>query len=135
MIEITESPISIERVIESVRDSGCGAVVVFIGTVRDMTDDKKVLYLQYDAYRQMAEKLLSKLSEDAKQRFGVKHISITHRIGKVYPGEVSVVIAVSSPHRKEAYEASRYLIESLKKEAPIWKKEFRGEGEEWISGG
>ncbi len=135
MIEITESPISIERVIESVRDSGCGAILVFIGTVRDMSDDKKVLYLQYEAYREMAEKLLSKLSEDAKQRFGVKHISIAHRTGKVYPGEVSVAIAVSSPHRKEAYEASRYLIESLKKETPIWKKEFREEGGEWISTG
>lgn len=135
MIEFTDSPINIESVIESVKDKECGAVVVFIGTVREVSDNRKVLYLEYDVYRRMAEKLLSDLSDYLKERLNVRRISIVHRFGKVLPGEVSVVIAVSAPHRKEAYEASQYVIESLKKDIPIWKREVREDTQEWISGG
>lgn len=132
MIEIVNIPIDIQRVLESVRDSAAGAIDVFIGTTRDHADGKKVLALEYEAYESMALRSMTRIAEEAQSRWNVKKISIVHRIGKVDIGEASIVIAVSSVHRHEAFEACRFIINSIKKTVPLWKKEFFIDGESWV---
>src|ERR1700690_1711151 len=132
MIEIVNGPIAIQHVLESVRDSSAGAIDVFIGITRDHADGKKVLTLEYEAYESMAVRLMTRIAEEAQSRWSVKKISIVHRIGKVDIGEASIVIAVSSVHRREAFDACRFIIDSIKTTAPIWKKEYFHGGESWV---
>lgn len=132
MIEIVRENIDINRVMQSVQDPGAGGVAAFIGTTRNRSNGKSVLALEYDAYVPMALKLMSRIASEAKTRWAVQKISIVHRIGRLEIGEASVAIAVSSVHRKEAFEACRYAIDTLKKEVPIWKKEFFENGEVWV---
>jgi molybdopterin synthase catalytic subunit len=132
MIKIVKEKINIEEVLDSVGDPSVGGTDVFIGTTRNHSHGKAILSLEYEAYEPMASKLLDGLETEAHRRWPLKKIMIVHRVGKIEIGEASVVIAVSSIHRKEAFEACRYLIDTLKKSVPIWKKEVFADGEEWV---
>lgn len=132
MIEIVSEKIDITKILQSVEDNSAGGIDMFIGTTRDNSKGKSVLRLEYEAYIPMALKKMNEIAGEAKTRWNIKKISLVHRIGKVEIGEASIVIAVSSPHRKEAFEACRYAIDTLKKIVPIWKKEFFEDGEVWV---
>ncbi|GBD39120.1 Molybdopterin synthase catalytic subunit 1 [bacterium HR37] len=131
---ITQRKVGIESVLKRVIEPESGATVVFIGSVRKHSREREVLYLEYEVYKKMALKEFKKIAQTTRKKWDVNQIAIVHRAGKVEPGEVSVIIAVSSPHRTEAYEASRFIIEMLKKSVPIWKKEVWEGGQEWIHG-
>lgn len=132
MYEITDKELRLEDVAARVRDPSCGAVTLFIGTVRDVSKGRKVLYLEYEAYKEMAEKKLAEIGDEIRERWGLDRVAISHRVGHLDLGEASVIIAVASPHRGEAFEACRHAIETLKKTVPIWKKEVWEDGEVWI---
>lgn len=130
--EIIDHPINIQNVMDKVIRRNAGAVTTFIGTVREMTAGKKTLYLSYEAYIPMAIKKMEQIGEEVKEKWGDIEIAISHRVGKLEISDVAVVIAVSTPHRKDAYEANQYAIERIKEIVPIWKKEHWETGEEWI---
>ncbi len=111
-----------------------GAVVVFDGIVRDNSRGRSTLHLDYEAYEEMAAKQMDELAREALNRFGVRHVIIVHRLGRLLVGETSVLIVVASAHRAQAYEASRWLIDTLKKTVPIWKKETFVDGSVWADG-
>lgn len=127
LAELVDGPIDVDRAVRSVEDPGFGAVVVFLGTVRNHHAGKPVEKLTYSAYRRMAADTLARIVSDLEAK-GTR-VSIVHRLGEVPAGEPSVVIAVGSPHRAAAYEASRTALERLKAEVPIWKREHYAEGE------
>lgn len=130
--EISKTPIDIQSVIDKVVQRNAGAITTFIGTVREMTKDKKTLYLIYDAYEPMAVKKLEQIGQEIQSRWEGAEVAITHRIGRLEITDIAVVIAVSTPHRADAYEANRYAIERIKEIVPIWKKEHWEDGQEWI---
>ncbi|WP_400244146.1 molybdenum cofactor biosynthesis protein MoaE [Niallia sp. JL1B1071] len=130
--EIIDHPINIQNVIDKVIRRNAGAVTTFIGTVREMTVGKKTLYLTYEAYIPMAMKKLEQIGDEVKEKWDDIEMAISHRVGKLEISDVAVVIAVSTPHRKDAYEANQYAIERIKEIVPIWKKEHWETGEEWI---
>lgn len=132
MFEIIESPISVQEVTEQVMHRNAGAVVNFIGTVREITKDRKTLYLEYEAYVPMAKAKLEQIGREIEEKWPGAKSAIVHRIGRLEIGEAAVVIATSSPHRADAYEANRYAIERIKELVPIWKKEHWEDGELWI---
>jgi molybdopterin synthase catalytic subunit len=133
MIKITEKSIDVQKVIDTATSLGAGAVNVFIGTVRNNAHGKKVVWLEYEAYESMAVAEIRKIIDDASHRWPLLGWAVSHRVGTLKPGEVSVVVAVSSPHRRESFEACQYIIDTLKEKAPIWKKEHFEDGEEWVS--
>ena len=133
MIKLTEKAIDVQKVIDSASSLGAGAVNVFIGTVRNNANGKNVVWLEYEAYETMAIAEIKKIIDEASHRWPLLGWAVSHRIGTLKPGEVSVVVAVASPHRKESFEACQYIIDTLKEKAPIWKKEVFEDGEEWIS--
>ncbi len=133
MIKITEKPIDIQKVIDTASSLGAGAVNVFVGTVRNNAHGKNVLWLEYEAYESMAVSEIRKIIDEASHRWPLLGWGVSHRIGTLKPGEVSVVVAVSSPHRKQAFEACEFIINTLKEKAPIFKKEIFEDGEEWVS--
>jgi molybdopterin synthase catalytic subunit len=136
MIEITEAPIDHAALTERVRSHQAGAVCTFLGTVREMTGAKQTLSLDYEAYPEMALKKLANLEEEARARWPIIDLAMVHRVGHLALGEVSVVVAVSCPHRSEAFEACRWLIDALKEVVPIWKREIWADGtEEWVHPG
>ena len=132
MIQIVAHPIDLSSVLESVRDPSAGGIDIFIGATRDHSRGKKVLALEYEAYTPMALKLMNGIADDVRAKWNVQKISMVHRVGKLAVGEASIAIAVSSAHRKEAFEACRYAIDTLKKTVPLWKKEFFEDGEVWV---
>ncbi len=132
MIEITRETIDAQRVIDSAKTDDCGAVVVFMGTVRDDSEGKRVLYLEYDVYPEMAYKKLCEIAAEVQAKWGLGNVSIVHRVGKLEIGETAVVIAVGSPHRLAAFQACQYAIDRIKEVVPIWKKEFYEDGSAWI---
>ncbi len=113
---------------------GCGAVVSFVGLTRETEGDADVLRLEFDAWQDKLTPVLSRLAEEAIEHFGVRSVAMAHRTGSVGPGEPIVAIHVGSPHRKEAFQACEWLIDELKKQAPIWKKEVTTDGETWKEG-
>lgn len=125
---------SIDEAYRSVLREDCGAVCLFVGTVRSPNEGKDVRAIDYSAFREMAEKEFSQIADEASRQWPLGAWYIAHRVGKLRPGEASVVVAVSAPHRAEAFEACRFGIEKLKKLAPIWKEEFYDSGKAWISG-
>lgn len=131
---MTTEPLSLDTVIDLVRRPEAGAISTFIGVVRDHTGVREVEHLEYDAYVPMAEKQLRATASRAEEQWPVR-VAIHHRHGTLQIGEAAVVIAVSSPHRAEAFDACRFVIEELKREVPIWKKEVSPDGEEWIGRG
>jgi molybdopterin synthase catalytic subunit len=134
VLKVTTAPLSIDEALAAVRQDGCGAVALFVGTVRDHHDGKRVVSISYSAFGEMAEKEFAKIAEEAARRWTIGGLHIAHRTGKLAIGEASVVVAASAPHRAEAFEACRYAIETLKKTAPIWKEEFYEDGKAWVSG-
>lgn len=136
MIEITESPIDHAALTEFVRSNLAGAVCTFLGTVREMTGDRRTASLDYEAYPEMALAKLTELEAEARTRWPILEAALVHRVGHLELGEVSVVVAVSCPHRDQAFEACRWLIDRLKEVVPIWKKETWADGrEEWVHPG
>ena len=134
MIDLVENAIDRKKVVDSVSGPGSGAIVTFDGTVRDNARGKPVTQLYYEAYPEMAIKELRKIRDQAMQRWPLDAMSIVHRTGRMEIGESSVVIAVSSAHRGDAFEACRFAIDTLKTTVPIWKKEHYKDGEVWIEG-
>lgn len=132
MYEISKEPIDIQAVIDKVVQRNAGAITTFIGTVRELTKGKKTLFLIYEAYEAMAVKKLAQIGEEIEQRWEGACVAITHRVGRLDITDVAVVIAVSTPHRADAYDANRYAIERIKEIVPIWKKEHWEEGEAWM---
>ena len=112
-----------------------GATLLFLGVVRDHADGRPVSGMRYDAYEEMATPVLLEIANEAADRTGSDRIAVVHRFGELSIGDVSVAIAVSTPHRAEAYDASRYVIEEIKKRLPVWKKEhYPDGGSEWVAG-
>ncbi|MBI2954812.1 MAG: molybdopterin converting factor subunit 1 [Chloroflexi bacterium] len=130
--EITEDVVTVEDLISEVTDDTAGAVVTFIGVVRGNSQGKRVLYLEYEAYKEMAEKKLAEIGEEIREKWGLGRIAVRHRVGHLDVGETAVVVAIASPHRKEGFEACQYAIDRLKQVVPIWKKEVWEDGEVWV---
>lgn len=130
--QVIERPIDVNDVIAKVIHPHAGAISTFIGTVREMTRGRKTLYLEYEAYRSMAEKQLYTIGQEIVHRWPEARVAITHRIGRLEISDMAVVIAVSTPHRPAAFEAARYAIERIKEIVPIWKKEYWEDGAAWI---
>jgi molybdopterin synthase catalytic subunit len=133
---LTRKKIDPSEMLKSVGDSGAGAVVLFLGTVRDNSEAGSVDRIEYEAYEPMAEKSLARAEEEVKRRWpATRAVKILHRLGRLEVGEVSVAVAVSSPHRAEAFEACRHAMETIKHDAPIWKRERLADGKEvWVEG-
>lgn len=132
LIAISDEELTLDEMIGSVIDEATGAVVVFLGTVRGFSGEKKVAELEYEAYREMAEPKMAEIAEEIRAKWTVRSIAMKHRTGRMQVGEVTVVIAVSASHRKEAFAACQYAIDRLKEIVPIWKKEIGPDGEEWV---
>ena len=130
--EIIDGPLNVQHVMEFVLHPGAGAVTTFTGHVREWTHGVRTLYLAYEAYVPMAEKKLAQIGSEIEEKWLGTRVAIAHRIGELHISDTAVVIAVSSPHRKAAYEANEYAIERIKEMVPIWKKEIWENGEEWI---
>lgn len=131
MYKIIDDEVKIDTLIKEVADEAAGAIVTFLGVTRGIEGDKRVTYLDYDAYKEMAEDKLKEIGEETKKKFSICHISVVHRVGRLGVGEASVGIAVSSPHRAEGFEACKYIMDRIKEIAPIWKKEVWDGGEKW----
>ena len=132
---VTEDPLSLEAVVAEVADERAGGIATFIGTTRIQSRGRTVEHLEYEAYEGMAEQVMADLAEDLKRKYHLCEVAITHRVGKVGIGELSVVIAVSAPHRSDALAACAEAIDRLKETVPLWKKEVYEGGEEWIGRG
>lgn len=129
---VVRDPIDVAAL--SLAEPADGALCVFTGVVRNHNDGKSVLYLEYEGYEEMVVGIFADIESEAKTRFGVTRVRIVHRLGRMEIGETSVAVAVSSPHRGEAFEACRFAIDTLKHKAPIWKKEFYADGSSWLEG-
>jgi len=134
VFQIVEEEISLPSVLKVVEDETTGAVVTFIGWVRNHTEGKRVLALEYEAYKDMAERKLTEIGAEIEQKWNLNRVAIVHRVGHLKVGETSVVIAVAAPHRAEAFEACRYAIDRIKEIVPIWKKDIYEDGERWVGG-
>ncbi|HUL44219.1 MAG TPA: molybdenum cofactor biosynthesis protein MoaE [Bacteroidota bacterium] len=132
MIEIVRKPIDLFKVYESIVDPTAGGIDIFVGTTRNNAEGKKVLSLEYEAYEPMALREMESIAANARRIWEVIRISIVHRIGAVDVGEASIAIAVSAAHRREAFEACRYIIDTVKTTVPIWKKERFTDSESWV---
>lgn len=131
-IELTEGPISTDRVLAAVADPRAGAVVLFLGVVRDNARGRRVDHLVYEAYEALARRELEKIAGTLTARWPIARVAISHRTGRLAVGETSVAVAVAAPHRAEAFEAGRFAIDTLKQTVPIWKKEVWEGGAAWI---
>jgi molybdopterin synthase catalytic subunit len=135
LFEVTSEPLSVDSLVNVVLTSGDGAVVTFVGTVRDNHKGKKVLALEYEAYGGMAESEMRRIGVEMIRRHGLHGIAMRHRTGKLDIGETSVIIAVSAPHRQAAFIACSEALDMLKATVPVWKKEYFEDGEVWVGQG
>ena len=136
MVQLTDEPIDTAALLAQVNSPLAGAVVLFLGTVRELTQGRRTDWLKYECYPQMAEKKLAELEAEARQRWPLVHCGIVHRLGELQLGEASVAVAVSTPHRQDAFEAGQWLIDTLKQVVPIWKQENWSDGSsEWVHPG
>jgi molybdopterin synthase catalytic subunit/molybdopterin converting factor small subunit len=133
-IRLQREPIDAGALAAAVKEGESGAVVVFDGIVRNNTRGRRTLYLDYESYEAMALSQMQSLARDAQQRFGVRRVVLVHRLGRLHVGETSVLIVVASAHRAQAFEACRWIIDTLKKTVPIWKKEWFEDGAVWADG-
>jgi molybdopterin synthase catalytic subunit len=133
MIAITETPIDTLEVIAAVQAEGAGAINVFIGTVRNQTQAKPVVQLDFEAFDSMAVKKMQEIANQAAARWPIQKVAIVHRKGSLQIGDAAVVIAVSTPHRKASFEACEFIIDTLKEVVPIWKKEIFEDGAVWVA--
>ncbi len=135
MAELTHGPIDVAPLLAAAAQPACGAINLFLGTTRDHHDGRAVLKLAYEAHETMAREALSALERAACERFGLAHCRVVHRLGEVPVTEASVAVVVASGHRAEAFEASRWIMDELKRTVPIWKKEFFADGDaRWVEG-
>jgi len=134
MISITEKPIDVNKLRSDVSDPRSGAVVLFTGTVRDHNEVGKVSELHYEAYLEMAEKVLQEIENEIHTKWKINKFIAIHRTGTLKVGEVSVAVFVSAEHRREAFEACKFGIDAIKERVPIWKKEFTESGTQWLEG-
>jgi len=132
LISITEKSIDVNKLLNDVSDHSSGASVLFTGTVRDHNEQDKVSKLHYEAYQEMAEKIMQEIENEIYTKWKINKFVAIHRTGTLQVGEVSVAIAVSAEHRKEAFEACKFGIDTIKEKVPIWKKEFTESGTEWM---
>ena len=132
---LSEEPLSLDRVVDEVRDQEAGAIATFTGTTRIQSRGRTVTHLDYEAYEGMAERVMAEIAEGLQARYELSAVAIHHRVGRVGIGETSVVIAVSAPHRQDALAACKDAIDELKERVPLWKKEVYSDGEEWIGRG
>ena len=136
MIALTREVIDPAALLAHVRDPLCGAGVLFLGTVRELTGTERTAFLDYEAYAPMAEKKLAEVAATARQRWPVRHIGIVHRLGRMAVGEAAVAVAVSAPHRAEAFAAAAWIMDAVKELVPIWKRENAPDGSaEWVHEG
>lgn len=131
---ITDQPLDMELLTREVMNTKCGAVVTFMGTVRELTGDQVTDKLHYSSYQAMAQKELLKICQEATERWSLGGAVVEHRVGELLPGEIAVVAACSAPHRNAAFLAARFLIDTTKERVPLWKKEFGPDGNAWIEG-
>jgi molybdopterin synthase catalytic subunit len=134
MFELTREPLDPAPLVNAVRKDESGAVAVFYGVVRNENLGRRVKYLEYDAYPEMAVKKMREVADEVRKKFPITDVGILHRMGRVEIGETSLLVAVSSPHRKEAFEACHYAVDRVKHIVPVWKKEVWEDGSEWTEG-
>jgi len=132
-IKITDLPLNPQACLDFVKDNGSGATNSFVGRVRNNTKGKQVLKLDFEAYEKMALLEMEKIAISAKSKWPITKIAFHHRTGTLKIGDIAVIICLSTPHRKEGFEACQYCIDTLKETVPIWKKEFFEDGEVWVS--
>lgn len=133
MFTLVDGPLDVGTLVANAQRPECGAIVTFVGTTRvDESEGASVEYLEYEAYRPMADRKLEEIGAEIEGRWNVGHVSIVHRLGRVDPGEASVAIVVGAPRRGPAFEASRYAIERIKEVVPIWKREVWSDGYVWV---
>lgn len=134
MILITDNAIDLSKILIDVSDNSAGAITLFVGSVRDHDSRGHVSALFYEAYKKMAEDMMTEIEKEVLHKWNIIKFSATHRIGTLKVSEISVAVAVSSEHRKEAFEACKYGIDNIKTRVPIWKKEYSGTGDNWVPG-
>ena len=133
LFKITDTTITVQDVTKPIRGNDVGAVVTFLGTVRDNTMGRATAYLEYEAYAPMAEKKMAEIANEVRDKWGIKRMAMIHRVGRLEIGQVSVAVGVASPHRKDGFEACQYAMDRLKQIVPIWKREVWCDGEEeWV---
>ena len=132
--EIVQDILDLRTLAQQVSSSTDGAIATFSGIVRGTNQGKKVLFLEYEAYPEMAIKMMERIGQEVKDTWGLDSLRIQHRVGRLNVGETSVVIVVASPHRDDAFAACQYAINRLKRIVPIWKKEVFEDGEVWVEG-
>jgi molybdopterin synthase catalytic subunit len=136
MLSLTHEPIEPAALLRAVKRPDCGGLVLFLGTVRDLTDRQVTVALEYEAYAGMAEKELNKIADEARKRWPIGGLSVAHRLGRLNIADVAVGVAVSCPHRADAFDAARYVIDEIKKRVPIWKRDHTPDGEAaWVHPG
>ena len=134
MVRVQREPVDVPALTRSVQNDGDGAVALFLGTARDHHDGRKVSGLEYSAYDEMALQELERVREQALERFEISAAAVVHRLGALEIGAVSVAVAIAAPHRAAAFDACRFVIDTLKRNVPIWKKEAFEDGEVWVEG-
>lgn len=131
---VTADPLSLDALVARVAHSGAGGIATFLGVVRDNANDRSVQYLEYEAYPELAERMLVQIGAETQERWNDVRIAMAHRTGRLQIGQASVIIAASAPHRGEAFSACRYAIERLKVVLPVWKKEYASDTDYWVEG-
>jgi molybdopterin synthase catalytic subunit len=134
LILITDNAIDLSKILIDVSDNSAGAITLFVGTVRDRDSNVHVSALYYEAYKKMAEDMMTEIEKEVLRKWNIIKFSATHRIGTLKVSEISVAVAVSSEHRNEAFEACKYGIDNIKTRVPIWKKEYSEAGDKWVTG-
>ncbi|MCW4036798.1 MAG: molybdenum cofactor biosynthesis protein MoaE [Candidatus Bathyarchaeota archaeon] len=134
MIQVTKEDFSVDEVLESIRSRSMGALATFVGVVRDSSKGRRVDRIEIQVYEEMARRQLEAIRDEAMDRFGVDEVAIIHRHGSLKVSDKIMMIAVGGDHRREAFDACRYVLESIKERVPIWKKEITPEGEFWVEG-
>jgi len=134
MIRVTKEDFSVDEVLESIRSGSMGALVTFVGVVRDSSKGRRVDRIEIQVYEEMAKRQLEAIRDEAIERFGIEEVAIIHRHGSLKVSDNIMMIAVGGGHRREAFDACRYVLESIKERVPIWKKEITPEGEFWVEG-
>ena len=132
-VRVQDSPLSVDSCLNGVRDPSAGGIAIFVGTVRNKTQSKTVLRLDFEAYEPMALKEMQKIADDIVERWDAINVYIHHRVGELSVGEIPVIISVATPHRNEAFKACEYAIDTLKETVPIWKKEIFEDGDVWVA--
>jgi len=132
LIHITKDILDPDEITDKVRNPSAGAIISFLGSTRNVTSDRKVLYLEYEAYEPMARKELAAVADEMHERWPLHGVAISHRLGRLEIGEISLVVAVSSQHRPDAFAACEYSINRIKQTVPIWKKEYFEGGAVWV---